>query len=323
MLLTKITYRFTCLVILSVLSVNNVFAQRDIHFSQYMFQGILINPAYAGNKNQIENTLAYRNQWLGLQGAPKYVAYTINAPVIHASGGLGLHVSGQRFGSLKEDAVIGSFSYRVRVRKGTLAAGIEAGLRQYQFKTDDLLIRDANDPVVEGRETSFVPDLGLGMYYQTDKYHIGLGAKKLLGKAYQNSPVFTENPNRYYSLFAGRKFKTGTQDHVFATCFVNYSKNVPVLAEGTIIYQSQNGFWLGAGYRSSYEMSAITGFNFKHLFSNFHEDLSVGYAYDYSFSALQTTNNGSHEVLLIYRFGKKPNPEQILKDKRAVHPIFF
>ena len=161
------------------------------------------------------------------------------------------------------------------------------------------------------------------MYYQTDRYHVGVTAKKLLGKAYHNAPVFTENENRYYSLFAGRKFKMASRDQLITTCFVNYSKNVPLLAEGTAIYQAQKGFWIGAAYRSSNEMSVLIGLNFKQLIASFNDDLSLGYAYDHSFSPLQTTNSGSHELLLIYRFGKKPSPEQILKDKRAVHPIFF
>ena len=314
---------FSLLSILAVLNSSPVSAQRDIHFSQYLFQGVLINPAYAGSKNQVENTLAYRNQWAGLQGAPKYAAYTINSPIIHGSGGLGLQVTDQQFGGLVENACIASFSYRVRVRKGTLAAGAESGFRQYSFNTNDLLIHDANDPVVENNKTSIVPDLGLGMYYQTDKYHLGISAKKLLGKAYQQSPVFTENQNRYYSLFAGRKYRIGAQDHLLTTCFVNYSKDVPLLAEGTVIYQAQKGFWLGAAYRSSKEMSVLAGINLKQLIASFNEDLSLGYAYDQSFSSLQPSNHGSHELLLIYRFGKKPSPEQILKEKRAVHPVFF
>ncbi len=299
------------------------FAQRDLHFSQYLFQGILINPAYAGNKNQVENTLSYRNQWVGLQGAPKYAAYTINAPIIHGSGGVGAQVTNQQFGSLKENALIGCFSYRLHVGKGTLAAGIETGIRQYQFTTEDLLIHDANDPVAANGKTSFVPDLGLGVYYQTAKYHIGLSAKKLLGKAYQDSPVFLQNQDRYYSLFAGRKSKIGYNDYLFATSFVNYSYNVPFLVEGTLVYQSHRGFWGGAGCRSSQEISCLVGLNLKQLLTNFNEDISFGYAYDYSFSKLQTTNAGSHELMLIYRIGKRPNPEQILKEKRAIHPVFF
>lgn len=300
-----------------------VSAQREVHFSQYMFQGILINPAYAGIQHQIEGALAYKSQWNRLKSTPTITAFNIHGPVMHRSAGVGLQVNRESFGKSSQNSFLGCFSYKVRLHKGTLALGGEAGLRQYNLNTSDLVIDDHSDPNLAQQQVENIVDLGFGMYYQTEKSHIGITAKKINGNAFSSANNFTTNPNRYYSLLAGKKIKLGFQHQLLLTCFLNYSNNVPALYEFSAIYQAKNGMWIGTGYRSSQELEMLLGLNLKKLIAAFSEDLSIGYAYDYGLTALQQMNYGSHEIMVNYKFAMRRTVDQILNDKKAVHPIFF
>jgi type IX secretion system PorP/SprF family membrane protein len=300
-----------------------VLAQREVHFSQYMYQGILINPAYAGNQNQVQATLGYKSQWNGLKSTPTVMAFTLHGPIIHQSAGLGLQMNRETFGKSSQLAILGCFSYKVRINKGVLAMGVETGFRQYAINIRDLVIEDPTDPNIAPTQTFNKFDLGFGMYYQTDKSHVGLTAKKLNGNAFQQAPLVSINPQQYYTLFAGRKWNMGNKSKLLLSCFLNYSFQQTTLGEGNAIYQSNLGLVVGLGYRSTHELIAMVGLNMKKLIPAVTEDLTIGYAYDYGFTALQDMNYGAHEILLCYRFATKPTVSQILNDKKAVHPIFF
>ena len=308
---------------LLIISFHESIGQREIHFSQYMFQGILINPAYAGNQNQIESNFSSKSQWTNLKSTPTIYSFNIHAPILHKSAGIGAVINREKFGLSTQQSFLGCFSYKVRLLKGEISLGVESGLRQYNFNSSELNIEDKFDPNLIPNEIVSVWDLGFGMYYQNQSYHLGVSAKKLNGNAFRQSDFISLNNNQYYSLLFGKKVKISTFSKLLTTCFINYSINTPVLAEITSVYQSKIGLWTGIGYRTSSELTFLLGFGLKKIIPAFSEDFSVGYAYDYGFNALQNVNNGSHELMLIYKFGDKPTVEKILNEKKAVHPVFF
>ena len=309
------------MLIISLLSCNLGLAQRDIHFSQYNFQPLLINPALSGYSTDIETTFGYKKQWLGLENAPSYSAFSINSPIIHGGGGVGLQLTNQSFGQSKQNSFLFSFAYKIRVNKGTLAIGIETGFRQYSLNVNDLIIDNQNDIVLKDVNNIIHPDLGLGVYYQTANTHIGLTAKKMIGKQYTiESDFFQYN---YYSLYAMKKIKIGANDKLYLSTFLNFDKNVPTLADFSINFLIHNGLRCGLAYRTSNELAFIAGIKLNKIVQKLNEDISVGYAFNQSLSALKSVNSGTHEVLLTYKFAKKRNPNSILKQKKAVHPIFF
>ena len=311
------------LVIVLVHGAFVVMAQREVHFSQYMYQGILINPAYAGNQNQVQATLGYKSQWNGLKSTPTVMAFTIHRPIIHQSAGLGLQVNRETFGKSSQLAMLGCFSYKVRVYKGVLAMGVETGFRQYVLNITDLVIEDPTDPSISPTQTFNKLDVGVGMYYQTDKSHVGITAKKINGHAFQQTSLLSVNSQQYYTLFAGRKLNVGINSKLLLSCFLNYTFQQTSLLEGNAIYQAKNGLVLGLGYRSTQELMFMLGVQVKKFIPVVTEDFTIGYAYDYGFTALQDMNDGAHEIVLSYRFATKPTVSQILNDKKAVHPIFF
>ena len=310
------------LVIVLVHGAFVVMAQREIHFSQYRYQGILINPAYAGNQNQVQASLGYKVQWRGLKSSPTLMAFTIHRPIIHQSAGLGLQVNRETFGKSSHLAMLGCFSYKIRLAKGVLAMGLETGFRQYVLNITDLVIEDPTDPSISPRQTFNNVDFGLGMYYETDKSHVGITAKKINGSAFQQASLLSINPQQYYTLFAGRKWNVGNSKLLLG-CFLNYTFQQASLLEGNATYQTENGLVLGLGYRSTQELMFMLGVQVKKFIPVVTEDFTIGYAYDYGFTALQDMNDGAHEIVLSYRFATKPTVSQILNDKKAVHPIFF
>jgi hypothetical protein len=163
----------------------------------------------------------------------------------------------------------------------------------------------------------------MGIYYQKNDHLISFTAKKLSGNPYKSTNLFMLNPQHFYTLFAAKKFKLSYQTKLVVSTFITYTFDVPLLMEANLVYYTKLGLWIGAGLRNSAEMSNLIGINLKKLISDFSEDISIGYAYDYGFSMLQKVNAGSHELQVVYKFGKRPSVEEIMKDKKAVHPIFF
>ena len=296
-------------------------AQRDIHFTQFNFQPLLINPALSGYNSNIESTLAYKKQWIGLQNAPSYSAFTIHSPILHGGGGVGLQLTNQSFGKSKQNTFLASFAYKIRINKGTLAIGIETGFRQYSLNVDDLIIENSNDFVLEDVQQIIQPDLGLGLYYQTQQSHLGITAKKLIGKQYTIDYNLLDY--NYYSLYYLKKFNINQINKIYLSTFVNFDSKSPILANSSINYLINNGLRLGIAYKTSNELGFIVGFKINKLFQKIHDDYTLGYAFNQSLSTLSNVNNGTHEILLTYNFSKKPNPNQILKQKKAIHPIFF
>ena len=129
--------------------------------------------------------------------------------------------------------------------------------------------------------------------------------------------------NKYFSLLSSYKVDINKFDKLLITGFGNFSYNIAPYLESNVIFQQRMGLNLGLGCRSIGEIMFISMLSFHKLFPKIKEDMSLAYAFDYGFKPLQNINSNSHEILLVYKFATRPNPEQILKNKTAVHPIFF
>ena len=282
-------------------------AQQDVMVSQYMFNGLLLNPAYAGSHNYFTSTLMHRSQWIKLEGAPVTSTLAIDGPIKNKNMGLGLIVFHDQIGATDQTDIHANYSYHLRLGKGKLAFGIKAGVSRYMYNTDQLVYWDQTDNVyLEGKkQTAWLPKFGFGTYYYTEKWFAGLSIPTLL--AYDKNYTFGADVNnsalvdRHYMATCGIIFKLNEDFKMKPSTLIKYVPTAPLQADLNmhILYKDQ--FWLGASYRTGDAVVAMIEYqtNFK---------LRVGYSFDFTLSNIRRYSSGTHEIMLAYDFGKNSSP---------------
>ena len=145
----------------------------------YIYNALVINPAFAGCHDALSATLSYRNQWVGFQDAPKSINLSIHTPVYNDRMGLGLLIENNSIGIYKETSFIGNYAYRMELLNGKIALGLGFGATVYRIAWNDLEATDADDMQLMNNNTSAIlPAFSLGTYYYTKKYFIGLSFNK-------------------------------------------------------------------------------------------------------------------------------------------------
>ncbi len=278
-------------------------AQQEAMYSQYMFNSLAINPAYAGSRNITSATALARNQWIGVDGAPKTLTLTIDAPINEKKIGLGLQVFTDKIGVTQTTGAIASYAYRIRMlRKGTLSFGLQGGYSQYSalLSTVPLNTGSQTDVAFIGDVNKGLLNLGAGVYYNSDRFYIGLSAPQILNNKLDNFDVKVDN------VYSGRAM------HLFlATGYViplNYDldlktstlikgvKGAPLQADLNANLWIKNTIAFGLQYRTSADIGAMIELQAS-------PQIRLGYAYDRSTTKLVEFNSGSHEIMLRYEFG--------------------
>jgi type IX secretion system PorP/SprF family membrane protein len=277
-------------------------AQQDIMISQYMFNGLLLNPAYAGSHKYFSSTLLHRTQWVGFDGAPKTSILAIDGPINNEKMGIGLIVSNDRIGITDQTDIYGNYSYNVRLGEGKLAFGIKAGVSRYTYKLDELVIWDNNDQVFVGnRSTSWLPKIGAGLYYHTEKWYAGIAVPTLL--AYDPDKDFGPDVNnssfvkRHYYAVSGYVFDLGCNFKFKPSVLLKYVSSAPLEADLNAHFLYRDQLWLGASYRTNDAITAMIEYQTSSRFR-------IGYAYDFTTSGIRNYSSGTHEIMLGYDFGK-------------------
>jgi type IX secretion system PorP/SprF family membrane protein len=276
-----------------------------------MFNKLWSNAAYAGSSEGICATAIYRDQWSGFEGAPKSAVVNIDAPVSFLHGGLGLSVLAlDELGSENTLNIKLSYAFRFNVGAGNLALGIDAGFLQKSidgFGTGDYI--DPNDPVIpeSGQSGSVIPDMGAGIYYNSDKLYIGASASHLTEPVIEYGDFKTEMARHYYFM-AGYRFEFSPALSLIPSVHV---KNVADQTQADINanLHFNNRFWIGASYRLEDAAIVMAGLNIL-------PNLRLGYSYDMTMSDLQDYSNGTHEVMLNYCYYIKKKIKPINRNVR-------
>lgn len=281
---------------------NNVNAQQDAMYSQYMFNTMAINPAYAGSRNVISATALYRNQWTGLDGAPETATFSIDAPISSKRMGIGLQVYNDKAGIIKNTGAILSYAYRIRMEKGTLSFGLQGGLKQYSANFSQVNLSNGNniDPAFSENINKILFDSGAGIYYNSDRFYIGLAAMDLLRNRFSNyqSPGISLGSREDIHLFltTGYVFPLSDDFKLKPSILVKGVKGAPIEADVNATLWIKDVIAIGAQYRTSADMAGI-------LELQASPQIRIGYSYDYSTTNLSKVNSGSHEIMLRYEFG--------------------
>jgi len=300
---------------LNVAVISMCQAQQEAMFTQYMFNGLAINPAYAGSHQTLEFTALAREQWTGLEGAPSTQTFTAHSPLRNRSIGLGLSVIHDQIGITNQFGVYGAYSYRIQFHnRGVLSMGLQAGFTQYHEDLTELQgsIRDPNDPNFAQDEVSkFMPNFGAGLYYYTERYYAGLSSPHLVQNKLDNLENSDEEARqrRHYFFATGYVFDLSRSVKFKPNLLVKVVEGAPVQADINLNFLFQEILWAGVSYRSFDSFDAIIQINLT-------EQFSIGYAYDFATSNdLRRLHSGSHELMLNYRL-KPPR-------RRMLTPRYF
>ena len=302
--------RTKILIFALVLMCYTGFAQQDAQYTQYMYNTININPAYAGSRGVMSIFGLHRTQWVGLDGAPVTNAFSLNTPINNSNLGLGLSVVNDRIGPTSDNTISADISYTVPMAEELkLSFGIKASGNMFNLDTEKLTPQQQNDPSLQNFDNEFSPNFGAGVYLHSDKFYVGLSVPNFLqDKKYNdnNVAVFQERMNFYaiggyvFDIAPSIKFKPA-----FLTKLVT---GAPLQVDASANFLFFDKLMLGAAYRWDAAVSAMAGFQIT-------DGLYIGYGYDLETTKLRNHNSGSHEVFLRFELFKKVS--------KMVSPRFF
>lgn len=271
------------------------YAQQDPQYSQYMFNPLILNPAYAGSREVISTVLLYRNQWVNVDGAPKTMTASINSPLKNKKLGLGIQAVSDKIGPSALNQYMGSFAYRVKLGRGKLSFGLRAGIYDYRYDWSKIDYKDKADVYNSNTQTRFTkPNFDFGMYYFNTSFYAGLSASHLNWSKQEKIEKLTDfSPRSKLHLIAnaGKAFELNKMITFRPSLVVRYTEHAPVNADLNLSFLLDEKLWIGLGLRSNKEVVLNLEYNVSKL-------LRIGYSYDISNELTQLGNKGTHEFFV-------------------------
>ena len=278
-------------------------SQRPV-ITQYMFSGLILNPAYAGDQKQTVATLMHRDQWVNFDGSPKTQTLIVNSALKEYPVGVGLLLSRDQIGSYEDYSVYSSYSYRIPLTaiKSSLSFGLQAGFNYTGANYDKLNRLDPDDPIFVNRNR-FKPNFGMGMFLSNKTSYAGVSIPYILsGDTYSREEVATQVQRaRYLFLTGGHVFKLTEFIKFKPSTLIRLQQGQALTADLNVNVFLDDILNIGASYRSQ---DSFIGLFELILNPNF----SVGYSYDMTTSQVAKFSDGTHEFMLKYRrnLGKGP-----------------
>ncbi|MFD1257255.1 type IX secretion system membrane protein PorP/SprF [Mucilaginibacter terrae] len=294
---------------LLILSTEALYAQQDAQQSQYMFNGIYINPAYAGYKENLNFHSYFRSQWTGIEGAPKSMSLAVDAIANNGNVGLALQISNDRLGAQTNLSAYANYAYRLRMNnEGTsrLALGFGMGVMQLGINNSLLNPNDPEPYLATGMQSTFVPDGRVGVFYSDDKYYAGISADNLISQFINvRNRGFIAQPKPHYYLTGGALFPLSEDILIKPSVLLKDDAGGPTSLDLNTLIMFGQRLWIGGSYRTGVklynktylqnDLSRLNSFVAAvELFPL--ENLRVGYAYDISIGPLKGYSGGTHEI---------------------------
>jgi len=286
------------------------FAQQDAQYTQYMYNTININPAYAGSRGVMSVFGLHRTQWVGLDGAPTTNAFSLNTPINNSNLGVGFSLVNDRIGPTSDNTISADISYTIPMNEVyKLSFGVKASGNIFNLNTDKLDYSNPIDPNLQNFNNEFSPNFGAGVYLHSDKLYLGLSVPNFLQDSKYNDneqAVFQERMNFYF--IGGYVFDVSQSIKFKPAVLTKMVTGAPLQVDASANFLFFDKFMLGGAYRWDAAVSVLAGFQVT-------DGLFIGYSYDMETTQLRRYNSGSHEVFL--RF------ELFNKVSKMVSPRFF
>jgi type IX secretion system PorP/SprF family membrane protein len=286
-------------------------AQQEAMYSQYMFNMLHLNPAYAGNR-QVDNiTLLYRQQWLGVDRAPQTGTLSWDRRSENSNGGYGVTLYNDIIGIESTTGMQLFYAYHIPFENASLSLGISGGILNYRAAlTKDRTIA-ANDPVFAQDENAWLPTAGVGLLYSAEHWYLGFSVPALM-RTKTNSAVYINEKdlgaNNHYFFTGGYIYSYSDMITIKSSILIKAVVGAPLACDMNLNAWFNNTLSVGAGYRVGEGVLGMVEIQIL-------PQLRIGYAYDYATSSLGQFSNGTHELMLRYEFSANAKNDKILSPR--------
>ncbi|MFV8340756.1 type IX secretion system membrane protein PorP/SprF [Flavobacterium sp. LB3P21] len=285
------------------------YAQQDAQFTQYMYNTININPAYAGSRGALSIFALHRTQWVGLDGAPVTNAASVNTPLNASNLGLGVSIINDKIGPTTENTISADLSYTVPTSETfKLSFGIKATANFFNLDVNRLNPVD-DDPSLHDFNNKFTPNIGAGVYLHSDKAYVGFSIPNFIeSNRYDDNEVAIFKEKINYYLIAGYVLDVNESIKFKPALLTKVVAGAPLQMDVSGNFMFNDKFVVGLAYRWSAAVSAMVGFQVT-------DGMYIGYGYDHETTNLNNYNSGSHEIFLRYEIFKN--------NGKIITPRFF
>ena len=285
------------------------YAQQDAQFTQYMYNTININPAYAGSRGALSIFALHRTQWVGLDGAPVTNTASVNTPLNESNLGLGVSIINDKIGPTTENTISADLSYTVPTSETfKLSFGIKATANFFNLDVTRLNPVD-DDPSLYDFNNKFTPNIGAGVYLHSDKAYVGFSIPNFIeSNRYDDNEVAIFKEKINYYLIAGYVFDVNESIKFKPALLTKVVGGAPLQVDVSGNFMFNDKFVVGIAYRWSAAISAMVGFQVT-------DGMYIGYGYDYETTNLNNYSSGSHEIFLRYEIFKN--------NDKIITPRFF
>lgn len=287
-------------------------AQQDAQYTQYMYNTIEVNPAYAGSRGALSVFGLYRTQWVGLDGAPETSTFSVNTPLNNSDLGLGVSLVNDKIGPTVENTLSADLSYTIPTSESwNLSFGIKGTANLFNIDINKLSYEDQDDPQFQNLKNKFSPNVGAGVYYHSDRAYIGLSVPNFIEtNRYDSDDVAIFKDKINYYLIAGYVFNLDRLEYIKfkPALMAKMVEGAPLQVDVSGNFMFNDKFVLGLAYRWSASVSAMAGFQVT-------KGMYIGYGYDHETTQLRKYNSGSHEIFLRFEFFNNYN--------KMISPRFF
>ena len=269
--------------------------QQDPQYTQYMYNMNIMNPAYAGSRENLSFGLLYRNQWTGIDGNPETGTLFVHSPVGNNLG-LGLSVIADQLGPVKETNVYADVSYTLKLGgEHRLAFGVKAGATFHDIGLlSNVIVNDPGDPFYSQDINTTTPNFGAGFFYYTNKYYLSLSVPNLLSSVHlDNNGTKIGSETQHYFFTGGYVFDLSPNTELKPSLMVKSAFNAPTSFDVNLNARFFKKLEIGASYRLDDSFSGLVNFAIT-------ESLRIGYAYDAVSSEIKAFAPASHEVMLLF-----------------------
>jgi type IX secretion system PorP/SprF family membrane protein len=281
----------------------NTKAQYIPLFSQYLSNGLVLNPAYAGSRDVLSLSFIYRDEWAGFSGAPIYETFSAHAPLKNDNEGVGFLFLNEKIGIEQNSQAYFNYSYRIMFNNLRLALGIKAGLDYFNFNWNNVYTNEPDKAFTSATNYFLFPNFGAGFYLYSDRYFLGGSIPYFLSyksKASGGGYEFYNDYREYnYLIFGGYLFDFAKNFKIKPTTLIKYCPLYQEQVDLNINFIFLNDkLWFGAAYRINQAVAGIVELQVN-------PQLRIGYSFDYPENNIPQFKYNSHEISLRYEFSYK------------------
>ena len=277
-----------------------------------MFNGLLLNPAYAGSHKYFSANALYRNQWTSFTGAPKTSLFVIDGPLKKEKMGVGLIIENDKIGITNQTDIYANYAYHLKIGPGKLSFGLKAGISSYTSKFSSLKVVDiGDDAFMSDIQSAILPKFGFGTFYYAEKFYAGFSVPSLVTFNPLSNNVDLRGSTvqrRHYYFTGGYVLDANEFLTLKPSVLIKYTPSAKPQIDFNLNALFYDSFWIGASYRTGDAVVAIAEYQVSSKFR-------IGYAFDCPISSIRAYAGYTHEIMIAFDFKK----ETI----RTINPRYF